>query len=150
MRQLLCTGNSPWRSGSHMTQLQVQANVNSSLKQMLWLVSFSNFDLCCRVRSNRGTRLIQTTNAMVVHRLAPEALPVYRRKSRNLMPLNTYTIIKPGQKQPVSFCRKSSVELWRTGVILLGITRLNSRQPQPVLVKHQVTDWVFQRKGWEL
>lgn len=102
-----------------------------------------------RVRSNRGTRLIQTTNAMVVYHSVPEAPPAYGRKSRNLMPLNTYTIIKPGQKQPVSFCRKSKVELWRTVTILLGITRPHSGQPQPVLVKHQVTDWVFQSKGWE-
>lgn len=32
-----------------MTQLQVQANINSSLKQMLWLVSFSNFMLQSQV-----------------------------------------------------------------------------------------------------
>jgi len=31
-----------------MTQLQAQASINSSLKQMLWLVPFSNLDLCCR------------------------------------------------------------------------------------------------------
>lgn len=45
------------------------------------------------------------------------------------MPLNTYTIVKPGQKQPDSFLRKIKAELWRAGTILLGIKNLNSSQP---------------------
>lgn len=77
-----------------MAQLQVQANINSSLKQMLWLVSFSNFML-----QESGKTEVQGLYRPPTWYIAqPEALPVYRRKSRDLMPLNIYTIIKPGQK----------------------------------------------------
>lgn len=64
-----------------------------------------------------------------LYMLSPRSSPSLQRKSRNLMPLNTYTIVKPGQKQPASFLRKIKAELWRAGTILLGIKNLNSSQP---------------------
>lgn len=76
-----------------MAQLQVQANSNSSLKQMLWLVSFSNFML-----QESGTEVQGLYRPPTWYTAQPEALPVHGRKSGDLMPLNIYTIIKPGQK----------------------------------------------------
>lgn len=83
-----------------------------------------------------------------LYMLSPRSSPSLQRKSRNLMPLNMYTIAKPGQKQPASFLRKIKVELWRAGTILLGIQDLI---PASLTCVGQtlVTDWVFQRKGWE-
>lgn len=83
-----------------------------------------------------------------LYMLSPRSSPSLQRKSRNLMPLNMYTIAKPGQKQPAFLLRKIKVELWRAGTILLGIRDLI---PASLTCVGQtlVTDWVFQRKGWE-
>lgn len=45
------------------------------------------------------------------------------------MPLNTFTIIKPGWKQSASVLRQIKAEPWKADIILLQNTRLISSQP---------------------
>lgn len=122
-----------------MAQLQVQANINSSLKQMLRFVSFSNFML-----QESGKTEVQGLYRPPTWYIAqPEALPYLQKEIKRSDASEHIHNYKAWSEAPVSFYTKRL----SFGEVAPSLQELQDLTPS--VSQYQVTDWVFQGKGWE-